>query len=54
MRTNKLLAIPFSEKKLKITSVAADLEVKNGETSQVVWKLNWKVNQKSYKLTNPR
>jgi len=36
MRTNKLLAIPFSEKKLKITSVAADLEVKNGETSQVV------------------
>lgn len=39
MRTNKLLAIPFSEKKLKITSVAADLEVKNGETSQVILEL---------------
>jgi len=25
MRTNKLLAIPFSEKKLKITSVAAKI-----------------------------
>jgi len=46
MRTNKLLAIPFSEKKLKITSVAADLEVKNGEPHKWFWKLNWKVNQK--------
>lgn len=36
MKTTKLFTIPFSEKKLRILAVSADLEIKNGETSQVV------------------
>jgi len=36
MKTTKLFTIPFSEKKLKILAVSADLEIKSGKNSQVV------------------
>jgi len=54
MKTTKLFTIPFSEKKLKILAVSADLEIKSGKNSQVVLEVELEGEAEKYKFTSPR